>query len=800
MKTLQLLAFKDVLDPLFYERLSYVHWPIEWSGLLLEHNRPYILKKKLENLNKQLYNMFSDILFIQHDPYILAEGEPWIISTCPLKAEHLDWICRSWYAVIHNWKPTEMPREFPLEWQSELVSHLPVLHDEKTLYKWVPALITHKFCMQSLNISIQNGYKGELSFYPLRSKHICEALSEPIKHEETQDYFSYVYRFEFITRGIENIPLLKVSVGIRRFYQHSDQDNLSILLKRRKGTVLVSIRNPMLNNDKEVFVKLTIESTQTGIRWTKKSRGFLGVLMLEEKLKLVTIIRNLQKYSEDKSVRVLIVYNESTFKVSGTKIERGIGLAEKEALLKEFQQRFPHLKMIPACQEVKIDDNNDLVPLHTPNGLKEITLELWSNHMLTKVEEVLLKNGIVLEKMADTFYRLNSTPQVVLRIIERRPERIKQDPYHMDYCHRYKERCVQHVIQELHTIADTEFEMILSLIEIEKCDGREKIDPKQVIREGFARTNRISQFIESLTGKDIEKDRILSAILDLLADRGFLKQNWNRINIPGTLVSLSIEKIHQNQFLPIFSKINRKEILYKLHGNENWRTFDHTILSMDRNQSFLPQPSKRNDIGIHFKQFVTDELIQIAQEAREKNEQVYFIADASIRDYWIEELQNGQIDINGLPKIDAVLQSFPNLKGIRINTLSDVPNYILNQKDESNNTSGLFVDQQGIYYSTDLQASNAALLSQQRVLEIIILGAKREKRDDIARMIDYMCKTSMTLNRRTLMPYPMQMVKKIKNYITDIGSCGLNDELDEDIMKIESKKSNTFNLINNSNI
>ncbi len=44
-------------------------------------------------------------------------------------------------------------------------------------------------------------------------------MSEPIKDEKTEDYFAYVFRFEYITRGGENIPLLNVSIGIRRFYQ-----------------------------------------------------------------------------------------------------------------------------------------------------------------------------------------------------------------------------------------------------------------------------------------------------------------------------------------------------------------------------------------------------------------------------------------------------------------------------------------------------------------------------------------------------------------------------------------------------
>lgn len=45
----------------------------------------------------------------------------------------------------------------------------------------------------------------------------------------------------------------------------------------------------------------------------------------------------------------------------------------------------------------------------------------------------------------------------------------------------------------------------------------------------------------------------------------------------------------------------------------------------------MPQPSKRNDMGIQFKQFVSETLAEILQPAKEQNEQVYFIIDANVR-------------------------------------------------------------------------------------------------------------------------------------------------------------------------
>ena len=63
----------------------------------------------------------------------------------------------------------------------------------------------------------------------------------------------------------------------------------------------------------------------------------------------------------------------------------------------------------------------------------------------------------------------------------------------------------------------------------------------------------------------------------------------------------------------------------------------HTLLNIGNNKVFLPQPSKRNDIGVSFKQFMSETLFEISQDAHKQNKEVYFIVDANMRKYWIEE-------------------------------------------------------------------------------------------------------------------------------------------------------------------
>lgn len=145
MEKLQLLAFKNIVEPLYNEKVSYIYFPIEWLEIVEIHYRTFLLTSKLKLVNERLYEMFSDILFIQHNPYILKEDTPWIVAKEPMKQEQLDYIFQSWYEVIHDWKPNKLIDPPHLEWQYDLISNLPALHDKKTFSKWVPALITHIF-------------------------------------------------------------------------------------------------------------------------------------------------------------------------------------------------------------------------------------------------------------------------------------------------------------------------------------------------------------------------------------------------------------------------------------------------------------------------------------------------------------------------------------------------------------------------------------------------------------------------------------------------------------------------------
>ncbi len=557
--------------------------------------------------------------------------------------------------------------------------------------------------------------------------------------------------------------------------------------------ILVSTPEFSSNNTKLRFVKLKVQQATSGIKWIKIFRNLKDDFRIGGEVELEHILQYPKDYMLGTNIRVLLPYNERIYKVQGTKIKPGIKVKEREYLFKGFQQKFSYFTLLPECKKVATNNENELFPLIAPKGLETITLEIWSEKISLEVEQALFESEIVLAEIGESLYVLNADSPVFLKIVRCNIEKVLQNPYKMQYCQKYKTNLIEDVMKAVYATAGERNDATLALIAMKNCDGREKIDPKQIVREGFARTNRISAFINLFIGQSVSRKTIINCIHSLLEQKGFLKRSWNKINLPCTYVNLSIERISKFDFLPIISQIKGKEISYKLYGNTEWQTIDCLLLNVNKHNTFLPQPSKRNDMGIQFKQFVFETLKGILQRAKEQNEQVYFIIDAHLRKHWIKELQNKKIDIDTFPEIVPDVLKVPNLNIIRINTAFDTPKYGVIERDDVPDGTSLYTDQKGMYYSTGEYSLNDSETLQRYILEILPLGVKSVERNYIAKMIHYMCcNSSMMLEKDVHMPYSMHMAKVVKGYMTDIDAREFkefDDELDVDIMKIEKKDS-----------
>ncbi len=280
------------------------------------------------------------------------------------------------------------------------------------------------------------------------------------------------------------------------------------------------------------------------------------------------------------------------FQLWEQKVQRGIGLPEKEELLNVFMNKFPNFEIVNPGKEVKTSFNDHILPLYAPSGVEELQLEICSHHMVDKVKEVLVKKELAVKIEDDNCFVLKTEPEVTLKIVAKSPEGIVQD---LDY-DQYKEKAAARHIQTLVRNIERCEQNTVSLIEIDAYENK-KIDPKHAIREGLARTGRITQFIHPLEYDTAGEERIFKAILDLLADKGFRKRNWNKFHYKGTILSLSLMRIKRGrgtEFLPVLTKIQGEKLEYKLYGDDKWRSLDDSVLNVYNHKNSCNTKKKRN--------------------------------------------------------------------------------------------------------------------------------------------------------------------------------------------------------------
>ena len=92
----------------------------------------------------------------------------------------------------------------------------------------------------------------------------------------------------------------------------------------------------------------------------------------------------------------------------------------------------------------------------------------------------------------------------------------------------------------------------------------------------------------------------------------------------------------------------------------------------------------------------------------------------------------------------------PNFNAVRINASFDVPKYGVIECDDVLDSTSLYIDQKGMYYSTGEYSSNGSETLRRYILEIFPLGVKAVERNYIAKMVHYMCCNSSMLLEKNI--------------------------------------------------
>lgn len=801
---LELFSFEMDTTVFETERVYYLNMPVCWRNFIEKDKVSYKLKVKPSNLGKKLQAVFPTIFHVSW-----KNNEPWILADKEVDSDFIKLLCLSWFAIESDCAVEELPLEIQqatLKWQSATMGELyKEYKKEEWMFDWIPGLMARKFALMPRNLILSNVTNRELTFQHVYFNGNHECMSNPIKSKEKHGAFSYVIRFSLKTRGgLPEPSILNVNMGIRRILQKGINHHYDIHPKR-KGSILISLENPFSQGDSQThsYTQLKYKKQQNGqVSWVDGADNLFADL-LGLQFQPEQILKDPMKYMESTNPSAYAVYSDLIFssKFNLSKVVSGIGLPEKWALFDLVKNTFQELKPINTCVNIMSRKNsigNERFPLrHSFAPESMLSLEIWGGEdFYHQAIKTFLSEEIIFDNMDGT-YRLNAEPAVNIKITICNSEKLAEA---LDSSHdtRAYEKRVRWIEKKTAT-EKSECLLTMALVEIGlKDDYQTGTDPKKADRDGLARADRVSQFmypLDPLEKEGKEKSRIVNSFFDLLTDHGFLPARANNLN--ENIIYLGLGMIKGNAkgyrnkdlYLPVVTRLYKNEVKLRLFGNSDWISINEALLASGKLplSSFLDRPKKDNDSVQRYKSFFK----RIIDKCLEENEvKIVIMIEAKFRNYSWKELANPNIIQSGLPFVMDHSKEYSRVKVVRVNTTDDVPQYRINPDGivRVNRNKGLFKDTFGIYYSIGQRPDNMQSplgkqkfdnpkeqMLHQRPVELIPLGTtNQEERDILATWTDQMRKLNIAYPFHTILPYPLDIMKSIKKYITV-----LNDEYED---------------------
>jgi hypothetical protein len=757
-KTLQPFLFKGYQDILKDEPLYITSFPKQWWNVIEKDISDYRFPFKPKTIAKRLSSLFPEIVFIQESKF--GEDQPWIIATDPIPTKAIVSVCMPFLMEkngISN--KNDLSYEISLEWRIVSFEELDVNE-----YQIIPALFAKKFVQVYSDSLLKNQLTGsELQFFTVYSGSGYEVVSVPYSIDDNRDKFSYVIKIELITRGLENTKLLKITPGSRRYYQREAKNPVYDVRYGETGSIYVSHNHIYGVKKNKAYSKFFFERKKGKLQLKDVERSVLHDLFpaipeVEE------IFKESKKYIKDGTF--LIGYSNRLFE-KGTSSKQGISVQERNSLIQLILDLFPSINVISKHRHVNVNRKSpklDYLFLNTL-GKKEIRIGMFVPEQTMDVTlKVWESNNYIFNEGGD-FY-LNSNPRIKLTMIQYGSEIIKEisvnDGETIETAKkRYKNEFSSYIFDK--RSIDGAF------IEIEAYhleEGSKEKDPKEIIRESFRQKKIVTQFIHPENEKGSYSSRLNSAFLDLLTDIGFSDPHLqNSLITKRAIVSFSMIRRSYKEFLPVLTKIEHGQILFKTPLSNEWLRTNEYLTSTYGSDCFFNKTQ-----GKQLKKWLESELIGLLNDV-EKSRDIILMVDANVRNGWLPEFKNENIKLNEQPFGQFAIHELNRLKVVRFNLTNDVPNYYISKNlddDGNNHATGLFRDEQGIYYAVGEKTpamrtinknatrleSKQTLFAKQQAVEIIPLTfSDEDEQNEIAFIVHNM--RSLSLTYISFLRYPI---------------------------------------------
>ena len=812
-------------------KLYYLGFPEKWKNELL------IIEQKKNPRFKSEYGLPTIALKKMVDSWMegivdfrtlkaASEDAQWLISTVPFTEKRIGVlfeIIKAWVAgtYIADYRVNPIAKELAKSLLANMkVEEMAALAFEKAVvitnddgtvndeaYQAIPLLAVNQLIGKNIEV---NG--TTLSLYYVAKN---ELISQPIEDPKSHHSYSYVFNFSVQTTPPDRHALLLCNMSIRRWVPgRFDKDKVVYLDNAINVHVYVG-------RDKYCQIPICYSGKDKGFSWRRQDKECYDLWGFEPLIEP----SNLWEEIEQGKGKYLLPYKDGMPSFTISKIGKGVPVKDKAEL---YQQILIHLHGVAERGEPATPgriSKSRLPYFESPQEYKtcedfrkwvamcaetdKIKFEIYG---LSQDPRQALLMDLLEEKLVSDFGRNNENSALTIDIVRCKAGDM-QTKLIDDSRNGKIERC-DDIVDELGN-ADGVVACLFVIPSAE--DYKTGGDPKQVIRNAFAQTDRVVQFVvPEDEGKTVSTHKIRNAVYDLYRQLGVTNlldvekarnHPYADVRCVGMHIFTQIHGIgiaNKGRFLPVYVDVDL------LNGKTRVQCSAFDKYSVSYREACLEMAKLfwKNDL----EQLCVDacrtpakqKLIELRNKHMDSDNEVIFMAnaDGNSRPLWggMSDKAIGEYTMCGeyIPEqINVGAQKNPiylqlansGVRIARIRCNTEVPDYFTSQRsaeedcDKFSSATGVF--QYGkTFWSiaqkpNDSRFNNSFLESrvaypthdyaEKDMVEIYPL--QLQNGDDPwgwVRYVNALREIPIQYNQATVLPLPLHLAKNLKEYLLDI--------------------------------
>jgi len=335
-------------------------------------------------------------------------------------------------------------------------------------------------------------------------------------------------------------------------------------------------------------------------------------------------------------------------------------------------------------------------------------------------------------------------------------------------------------------VADIPTICFVEIAEKKAFDNEE--DPKKAIRHGFAKTGRLTQFINRDSESSL-KDRVKKCLLDgfrqlgvnqLAFNQGILPVEANYVGLWLIYLSKDRNPAGVNRYIPVFTLIEPStfEVLARVPGIDRWLPYRDLLIEINSTEKVIGF-DRRNKALPFIQQVIETELVA-------EDRTILMCLAQNMRSAW-SWLQDQHIILDKITFGDEKPRSIQDFKGLRIVRIRSSQNhetpewYAVDEDDEKYGFSkGLFAAGNRRFASTygksaqfkNIAKSDSIFTRPQApawnpgMFEVIVAAMQSgDNSNDLAATVHRLRNLSLQYDDATAMPLPLHLASLIEEYI-----------------------------------